>query len=91
MEVVDNAIILVIPGAMDAGLGDILFWGSLSFALAVAGFCRLPGQPLAARARQGPRRRARDRHPRRPDPKVVGVIAVMAGVFGIVVLLADAL
>ena len=26
MELVDNAIVLVIPGAMDAGLGDVLFW-----------------------------------------------------------------
>src|SRR5919107_2968082 len=34
MELVDNAVVLAIPGAMDAGLGDILFWGSLSFALA---------------------------------------------------------
>jgi hypothetical protein len=36
MEVVDNAIILAIPGAMEAGLTDALFWGSLTFALAVA-------------------------------------------------------
>jgi hypothetical protein len=36
MEIVDNAIILVIPGAMDAGLGEPLFWGSLALALAVA-------------------------------------------------------
>jgi len=36
MEVVDNAIMLLIPGAMDAGLDDGLFWGSLTFALAVA-------------------------------------------------------
>ena len=36
MEVVDNAIILIIPGAMDAGLTDALFWASLAFALAVA-------------------------------------------------------
>src|ERR687893_560106 len=28
MEVVDNALILLIPGAMDAGLGDVLFWGA---------------------------------------------------------------
>ena len=34
MEVVDNAIVLLVPGAMDAGLGDLLFWGSLAFALA---------------------------------------------------------
>lgn len=36
MEIVDNAIILVIPGAMDAGLISLLFWGSLAFALIVA-------------------------------------------------------
>lgn len=36
MEVVDNAVMLAIPGAMEAGLGDLLFWGSLAFALAVA-------------------------------------------------------
>ena len=36
MEVIDNAIILAIPGAMEAGLTDLLFWGSLAFALAVA-------------------------------------------------------
>jgi UDP-3-O-acyl-N-acetylglucosamine deacetylase len=36
MEVVDNAVLLVWPGAMDAGLGDLLFWGSLAIALAVA-------------------------------------------------------
>jgi Domain of unknown function (DUF4396) len=42
MEIVDNAIILVIPGAMEAGLGDLLFWGSLAFALAVAWFAAFP-------------------------------------------------
>jgi hypothetical protein len=36
MEVVDNAIMLVIPGAMVAGLDSVLFWGSLAVALAVA-------------------------------------------------------
>ncbi len=36
MEIVDNAVILVIPGAMEAGLDSLLFWGSLGFALAVA-------------------------------------------------------
>jgi hypothetical protein len=36
MEIVDNAIILAWPGAMDAGLGDLLFWGPLAIALAVA-------------------------------------------------------
>jgi hypothetical protein len=42
MEIVDNAIMLVIPGAMDAGLDSVLFWGSLAFALAVAAFAAFP-------------------------------------------------
>ena len=36
MEIVDNLILLVIPGAMEAGLASLLFWGSLAFALAFA-------------------------------------------------------
>jgi hypothetical protein len=42
MEIVDNAIILVIPDAMEAGLNDLLFWGSLAFALAVAWIAAFP-------------------------------------------------
>jgi hypothetical protein len=42
MEIVDNLIMLVIPGAMDAGLGSLLFWGSLAFALLVAGVVAFP-------------------------------------------------
>ena len=42
MEIVDNAIILVIPGAMEAGLGDIGFWAALAFALLVAGAAAYP-------------------------------------------------
>ena len=52
MEIVDNAVILVIPGAMDAGLGDPLFWGSLGLALAVAGAAAYPANRwLIARGR----------------------------------------
>jgi hypothetical protein len=36
MEIVDNLIVLLIPGAMSAGLLDPLFWGSLVLSLAVA-------------------------------------------------------
>ena len=36
MEIVDNTIILIWPGAMDAGLTDLLFWGSLAIALVIA-------------------------------------------------------
>ena len=36
MELVDNGVILVVPGAMDAGLTSVLFWATLAFSLAVA-------------------------------------------------------
>ena len=42
MEIVDNLIIVVIPGALDSGLGSLLFWGSLAFALAVAFVAAFP-------------------------------------------------
>ncbi len=42
MEIVDNAIMLTVPGAMDAGIGNWLFWGALAFALAVAFVVTLP-------------------------------------------------
>jgi hypothetical protein len=42
MEFVDNAIMLVIPGAMEAGLPDPLFWGSLIVSLALAGAAAFP-------------------------------------------------
>ncbi|MGH3129376.1 MAG: DUF4396 domain-containing protein [Gaiellaceae bacterium] len=52
MEIVDNAIMLLVPGAMEAGLGNLLFWGSLAFALAVAGVAAFPvNRWLIARGR----------------------------------------
>ena len=42
MEVVDNLIMLVIPGAMDSGLTSPLFWGSLAVALLIAGAFAFP-------------------------------------------------
>jgi hypothetical protein len=42
MEIVDNAVVLIIPGAMDAGLTSLLFWGSLTLSLAVAFVAALP-------------------------------------------------
>ena len=42
MEIVDNLIMVVIPGAMDAGLLSLLFWGSLVVALAVAFVAAFP-------------------------------------------------
>ena len=52
MEVVDNAIMLVIPGAMHAGLDTGLFWGSLAVALLIAGAVAFPvNRWLIARGR----------------------------------------
>lgn len=42
MEIVDNGVLLVVPGAMDAGLATWLFWASLVFSLAVAFVVTLP-------------------------------------------------
>lgn len=52
MEIVDNAVMLLVPGAMDAGLASPLFWGALAFALAVAFAAALPvNRWLIARGR----------------------------------------
>jgi Domain of unknown function (DUF4396) len=42
MEVVDNAFILLVPGAIDAELGDGLFWWSLAVSLFIAFWFALP-------------------------------------------------
>jgi hypothetical protein len=42
MEVVDNLIMLFVPGAMDAGLSTLLFWGSLVASLLIAGIVAFP-------------------------------------------------
>ena len=42
MEVVDNLVVVAVPGALDAGLADLLFWGSLAFSLVVAFVVTVP-------------------------------------------------
>lgn len=42
MEIVDNVVVAIIPGAMDAGLNTVLFWGSLALSLFVAFWVALP-------------------------------------------------
>ncbi|HKW86370.1 MAG TPA: DUF4396 domain-containing protein [Nitrospiraceae bacterium] len=42
MEIVDNVVVLAVPGAMDAGLSDMLFWASLALSLAVAFVAAFP-------------------------------------------------
>ncbi len=52
MEIVDNAVMLVIPGAMEAGLAEPIFWGSLLFSLILAGIAAFPvNRWLVARGR----------------------------------------
>jgi hypothetical protein len=54
MEIVDNAIMLVIPGAMEAGLTNVLFWGSLAVALLIAGAVAYPVNRYLIRRGRGP-------------------------------------
>jgi len=52
MEIVDNLVVVLIPGAMNAGLDSILFWGSLAGSLVVAGIAAFPvNRWLIARGR----------------------------------------
>jgi hypothetical protein len=52
MELVDNAFIVLVPGALAAGLGDSLFWWSLAASLAVAFVLTVPvNRALIARGR----------------------------------------
>jgi Domain of unknown function (DUF4396) len=91
MEIVDNAIILTIPGAMEAGLDSWLFWGALSVALVVAGIVAFPvNRWLIARGRGHAVVHETGIHGG-PSPKLVGAIAVVAAAFGTTVLLVDAL
>jgi len=91
MEVVDNAILLVIPGAMEAGLGDVLFWGSLAFALVIAGVIAVPvNRYLIARGKGHAVVHEAGHHGDFPT-HIVGWVAAIAFVFGTVVLAAEAL
>ena len=90
MEVVDNAIVMTIPGAMEAGLGDLLFWGSLAFALAVAGAVAVAvNRWLIARGKGHAVVHKTGVHGG-PPVRAVGAAAALAFLFGSVVLLAEA-
>jgi hypothetical protein len=91
MEIVDNAIVLAIPGALEAGLGSLLFWGSLSFSLVVAGAFAVPvNRWLIARGRGHAVVHETGIHGGPPVRLVAWVAAAMA-VFGSAVLIAEAL
>jgi Domain of unknown function (DUF4396) len=89
MEIVDNLVIVVIPGALEAGLGDLLFWGSLSFGLSVAFVVAVPvNRALIARGRGHTAVHETGIHGG-PSPRLVGTITALGAVFGAVVLLGE--
>jgi Domain of unknown function (DUF4396) len=90
MEIVDNVIMLAVPGAMEAGLDSLLFWGSLSFALAIAGVVAVPvNRYLIARGRGHAVVHETGIHGG-PPVRAVAIAAAVAFVFGSAVLLAEA-
>ena len=89
MELVDNAIVLGLPGAMEAGLDSLLFWGSLSFALVIAGAVAVPvNRWLIARGKGHAVVHETGVHGG-VSPRVVGIAAAVAFVFGSAVLIAE--
>jgi len=89
MEIVDNAIMVAIPGAMEAGVGSLVFWGSLSFALVIAGVIAVPvNRWLIARGKGHAVVHETGIHGG-PSPRTVGIIAAAAFVFGSAVLISE--
>ena len=90
MEIVDNGIMLAIPGAMHAGVGDILFWGALSVALVVAGVIAYPvNRWLITKGRGHAVLHETGIHGG-PPTRLVALVAAAAAVFGTTVLIGEA-
>ncbi len=90
MEIVDNAIMLAIPGAMHAGVGDILFWGALSVALVIAGVIAYPvNRWLITKGRGHAVLHETGIHGG-PPTRLVAFVAAAAAVFGTSVLIGEA-
>ena len=89
MEVVDNLIMVIVPGAIDAMLSDVLFWGSLSFALAVAFVVTVPvNRWLLARGKGHAAVHATGIHGG-PPARLVGAAVIAMAIFGTAVLVLD--
>ncbi|HWI22145.1 MAG TPA: DUF4396 domain-containing protein [Baekduia sp.] len=91
MEIVDNLIMVVVPGAMEAGLDSLLFWGALSFALAVAGVIALPVNMWLINRGKGHTAVHETGIHGGPPVKLVAAVFVAAAIFGSTVLVAEAL
>jgi len=91
MEIVDNAIMVAIPGAMEAGVADVLFWGALSVALVIAGVVAFPvNRWLIARGKGHVAVHETGIHGG-PPVKLVAAVAALAAIFGAAVLTAELL
>ncbi len=91
MEVVDNLVMVLVPGAMEAGLDSLLFWGSLSFSLVIAGMFAVPvNRWLIGRGKGHAVVHETGIHGG-PPIRFVAVAAAAAGLFGTAVLLAEAI
>ena len=91
MEIVDNLVMVLVPGAMESGLDSVLFWGSLSFSLVVAGAFAVPvNRWLIGRGKGHAVVHETGIHGG-PPVRMVAYIAAAAGIFGSAVLIAEAL
>jgi hypothetical protein len=91
MEVVDNAIMLGVPGAMEAGVGDLLFWGALAVALPIAGVVAFPVNRWLIQRGKGHAVLHETGIHGGPSTRSVAIAAAVAAVFGTSVLVAEAL
>jgi Domain of unknown function (DUF4396) len=90
MEIVDNLIMVLVPGAMEAGVGNVLFWGALSVALVVAGLVAFPlNMWLIGRGKGHAVVHETGVHHDFPV-RLVGAVAVAAALFGTIVLVTGA-
>src|SRR6185312_12029955 len=90
MELVDNAVVLAVPGALDAGLDTLLFWGSLAFSLAIAFVAAVPVNRWLIARGKGHAAVHRTGIHGGPNPRLVGAALAIAFVFGAAVLIAEA-
>src|SRR3954470_12952147 len=91
MEIIDNLVMLVVPGALNAGLGTLLFWGSLAFSLSLAFVAAVPVNRWLLARGQGHAAVHRTGIHGGPDPRIVGALLAVAFVFGTAVLAAEAI
>ena len=91
MEVIDNLVMVAIPGAMEGGVDTILFWGSLAFALSLAFVAAVPvNRWLIARGKGHVAVHETGIHGG-PPVRVVAIGTIAMALFGSAVLLAEVL